>query len=79
MRLSWILPVGCIAALGLQGCQPEIESANVRGVILKHANGTNEGAAFKIADSYCREHGRVAQITGTDALYNHLMFACVAP
>jgi hypothetical protein len=79
MKLLCGVALGCVA-FSLQGCvQPEIESANERGVILKYANGTNEAAAFKMADSYCHEHGRVAQISGTDVLYNHIVFACVTP
>lgn len=68
------------AALLLAGCAtPEITSSNERGGVISYANGTNETAAFKLADSNCREHGRVAQITGTDVLYNKILFACVAP
>jgi hypothetical protein len=74
------LTICSVAALGLLGCmEPQIEAANERGVVLNYANRTNEAAAFKIADSYCREHGRVAQTTGTNFAYNHLAFACVAP
>lgn len=74
------LAIGCVVVLGLQGCAtPQIASANERGGIVKFANGTNEDAAFKLADAYCHQHGRVAQITGTDAIYNRIMFACVEP
>ena len=60
------------------GCvQPGIMSANERGGIIEHANGTNEASAFSVADAYCQRHGLIAQITGTDVLYNHVMFACV--
>lgn len=68
-----------ILALGLAGCvSPEVMSGNDRGGIVKFANGTNEAEAFTVADTYCRKRGRVAQVTGTDAIYNRILFACVA-
>lgn len=73
--------MGRLAVLGLfalQGCvSPEIMSANDRGGIIKFANSTNEAQAFTVADTYCRQRGRIAQITATDAVYNHITFACV--
>ena len=47
--------------------------------ILKYANGANEADAFKIADAYCLQRGRVAQITQTYVIYDHIMFTCVEP
>ncbi|HEX3883043.1 MAG TPA: hypothetical protein VHW66_10320 [Stellaceae bacterium] len=65
-------------ALCLTGCAtPALMSGNERGGIIDHANGTNQAAAFTVADTYCHQHNRVAQVTGMDVLYNRMMFACV--
>ena len=67
-----------LVALGLQGCaSPGLMSGNERGGIVEHANGTNEAAAFTVADAHCHQYGRVAQVTGMDVLYNRMMFSCV--
>jgi len=78
MRLSPVLALA--AAVGLQGCvSPQILSANERGGIIKFANGSNTAATFSVADAYCHQRNRVAQITGTDEVYNQVTFACVEP
>jgi uncharacterized lipoprotein YajG len=76
-RLWASLCVG-LAALLLQACAaPRLTSGNERGGIISQANGTNETAAFSVADAHCHQFGRVAQVTGMDVLYNKMMFACV--
>lgn len=73
-----VAPLGL--AVCLSGCaSPELTYWNERGGILSNANGTNEAAAYKVADYHCRMYGRVAQITKTDIVYNKINFACVEP
>ena len=68
-----------LAIFALAGCaSPALTSGNERGGIISQANGTNETAAFNVADTHCHQFGRVAQVTGMDVLYNKMMFACVS-
>ena len=69
--------VVAFTVLSLQACSPSIMSSNERGGIIEHTNGTNQAAAFTVADTYCHQYNRVAQVTGMDVLYNRMMFACV--
>jgi len=63
--------------LMLAGCAPSLMAVNERGGIVRHGTGNNEADAFALADSHCRQYGRVAQVTGLDILENRMVFACV--
>jgi len=78
MRLLPALAIVLVASLA--ACvSPQILSANDRGGIVKFANGSNSATTFSVADAYCHQRNRVAQITGTDEVYNQVTFACVEP
>tara|TARA_R110000868_G_scaffold44407_2_gene148369 strand:- start:217 stop:441 length:225 start_codon:yes stop_codon:yes gene_type:complete len=63
----------------LAGCAPKLSVANERGGIVDHVSGLTRNSAFKLADNHCRKFGRVARISGQDALQSNFSFDCIAP
>ncbi len=71
--------LGLILMLSLAACAPTLKGANERGGIIDHVSGLTRETAFKMADGHCRKYGRVARISGQDALQSNMTFDCVAP
>ncbi len=66
-------------ALILSGCATEIVSSNTRSVTVS-AIYMNKGEAFKIADTECKKHSRVARHIPRDGEMSTLWtFDCVDP
>ena len=68
-----------LSLLLLVGCAPSLNAANERGGIVDHVSGLTRASAFKLADDHCRRFGRVARISGQNALESNFSFDCIAP
>ena len=64
--------------LAVSGCS-SLSAANERGGVISHVSGWDRDKAFKLADDHCHKYGRVARVSGTDALDGTMTFDCVAP
>lgn len=68
------------SAFFLSACAaPSLNGANARGGIVTHATGMQQSDAFALANTHCRQYGRVARASGTDVLDNTMTFDCVEP
>jgi hypothetical protein len=68
-----------ILAFGISGCAPTLTGANEAGGMVSHVTGLRQTEAFNVADAHCHQFGKVARISGTDALNSTMSFDCVAP
>lgn len=67
------------AILGLSACAPSLQGGNEAGGIFSQVTNFNRAEAFTAAEAHCKQFGKAARISGTDALYNTMTFDCVAP
>jgi hypothetical protein len=66
-----------VCAFALIGCAPTLSGANERGGIVENLRPRNVADAFNVADTHCKQHGRVARIS--QQTEDTLTFDCVAP